>query len=65
MDGTNTFIVALLVLAIVFSVVSISFIMSMNDLEFSAPVAPASITSNTISGNQAGNVALNVMGVSP
>lgn len=65
MDGTNTFIVALLILAIVFSVASISFIVSINDLEFVAPQAPASITSNTISGNQAGNVALNVQGVAP
>jgi cell division protein FtsL len=62
---TNGVVVALLVIAIVFSVVSIVFLMDIGNLNASIPKAPSQITTQAVQGHQSGNVALNVVGGAP
>lgn len=60
---TKGIVIALLIVAIVFSVISIVFLMGIGDLSVSVPSAP--ITAQAVQGHQSGNVVLNILGGAP
>jgi hypothetical protein len=60
MEGSSTLVVALLVVAIVFSVVSVSLIIGLADLNFTKP--NTAVAGEAIGqGNRVGNVNLEVL----
>jgi len=60
MEGSNTLVVTLLIIAIVFSVISVSLILGLADLNFTKPNTAAP-SAAVVQGNQAGNVNLEVL----
>ena len=60
MDGMNKLAVALLIVAIVFSVISVSLILGLADLNFTK-LSTAAPSAAVVQGNQAGNVNLEVL----
>jgi len=62
---TNGVVVALLIIAIVFSVASITFLVGLGSLNITAPNSPSPVTAQSVQGEQSGNIALNIVGGAP